>query len=110
MGIFEKSPDGGITDIIDKISTQIQETEDAFIFHTLNNFSEKTYNITVEKEELVQAIQLIRMMKETGMDIHERYVTATQQSEWYRHAYEQGLQDGIEKERNRITSLLEKGE
>lgn len=30
MGIFEKSPDGGITDIIDKIRTQVQETEDAF--------------------------------------------------------------------------------
>lgn len=25
MGIFEKSPDGGITDIIDKIRTQVQE-------------------------------------------------------------------------------------
>lgn len=59
MGIFEKSPDGGITDIADKIRTQVQETEDAFIFHTLNNFSEKTYNITVEKEELVQGIFMI---------------------------------------------------
>ena len=110
MGIFEESPDGGITDITDKIRTQVQETEDAFIFQTLSTFAIDSFNITVEKEELVQAIQLIRMMKETGMDIRERYVTATQQSEWYRHAYEQGLGDGIEKERNRIMSLLTKGE
>lgn len=46
------------------------------------------------------------MYRETGVNISERCVTATQQSEWYRHAYNRGFEDGIKKEHDRITSLL----
>lgn len=92
---------------IGKISHQIQETEDEFIFKALSDFASDNYNIVVEKQELIQAIKLIRMYREAGFDIGERFTTATQQSEWYRHAYDKGLKDGIKKEHDRIMGVLE---
>lgn len=47
------------------------------------------------------------MYKEAGFDIGERFATATQQSELYRHAYDKGLKDGIKKEHDRIIGILE---
>ena len=91
---------------IGKIAHQIQETEDEFIFKTLSDFAYDNYNIVVEKQELIQAIDLIRMYREAGFDIGERFTTATQQSEWYRHAYDKGLKDGIKKEHDRIIGIL----
>lgn len=91
---------------INKIVTKVKETEDAFIFRTLCDFSTMHYDVTVEKDELVKAIQLIRMMREHGDDIVDRWNTATQQSEALAHAYIRGVEDGIEKERNRIKDRL----
>lgn len=91
---------------INKIVTEVEESRDAFIFHTLCDFSEMHYDITVEKDELVKAIQLIRMMREHGDDIADRWNTATQQSEALTHAYIRGVEDGIKKERNRIKDRL----
>lgn len=89
---------------------RVAETQDEFIFQTLRDFGVSTSNIVVEKEELVQAIQLIRMMKEYGLDIFERYNTATAQAGIFRRGYKEGLHDGIEKERSRVMDILEKGE
>lgn len=89
---------------------RVAETQDEFIFQTLRDFGLSTSNIVVEKEELVQAIQLIRMMKEYGLDIFERYNTATAQAGIFRRGYEEGLHDGIEKERSRVMDILEKGD
>jgi hypothetical protein len=46
------------------------------------------------------------MSKEYGPSIAERWTTATQQSEWYRHAYNCGFQDGVKKEREEIDRML----
>ena len=91
---------------INKIVTEVEESRDAFIFHNLCDFSEMHYDITVEKDELVKAIQLIRMMREHGDDIADRWNTATHQSEALAYAYIRGVEDGIEKERNRIKDVL----
>lgn len=99
-----------ISKTIGQVSMRVVETQDEFIFQTLRDFGLSTFNIVVEKEELVQAIQLIRMMKEYGIDIHERYDTATTQAGIFRRGYEKGLHDGIEKERSRVMDILEKGE
>ena len=96
-----------VNNVTSKIINQVCETEDSFIFQTLSDFASTNYQITVKKEELIYAIQLIRMYRETGVNISERCVTATQQSEWYRHAYNRGFEDGIKKEHDRITSLLD---
>lgn len=99
-----------ISKTIRQVSMRVAETQDEFIFQTLRDFGLSTSNIVVEKEELVQAIQLIRMMKEYGLDIFERYNTATAQAGIFRRGYEEGLHDGIEKERSRVMDILEKGE
>lgn len=95
-----------VNTISNKIAHQVQETEDEFIFKTLSDFAADNYNIVVEKQELIQAIKLIRMYREAGFDIGERFTTATQQSEWYMHAYDKGLKDGIKKEHDRVMGIL----
>ena len=55
--------------IVSEMLTKVTETEDAFIFQTLSDFAQTNYQLTVEKDELIKAIQLIRMMRENGTDI-----------------------------------------
>lgn len=50
---------------------------------------------------------MIRMSKEFGPSIDRRWETATQQSERYRHAYDRGFQDGVEREHERIRNIME---
>ena len=66
------------------------------------------FNTVVEKEELVQAIQLIRMCKEHGSGICERWTTATQQTACLNDAYRRGFHDGVTKEHDRIMNILER--
>ena len=50
--------DGGLVswDFIDKIYTQMRETQDDFIFSTISSYITNTTQITVNKELLVRAI------------------------------------------------------
>ena len=50
--------------IAGEMLSKVTETEDAFIFQTLSDFAQTHYQIIVEKDELIKAIQLIRMMRE----------------------------------------------
>ena len=60
---------------VDNIVMQVKETQEEFIFSTLSKYAMDNFNTVVEKEELVQAIQLIRMCKEHGPGIYERLTT-----------------------------------
>lgn len=97
---------GDIDTFVDEIITQVHETEDEFIFRTLSNFAAKECQTIVEKDELYKAIQLIRMYKEYGVSIDERYDTATNNVRWANNAYNKGLKDGIKKEHDRIMDIL----
>ena len=55
---------------VDNIVMQVKETQEEFIFSTLSKYAMDNFNAVVEKEELVQAIQLIRMCKEHGSGIY----------------------------------------
>lgn len=96
------------TNYIDKLGIQIEETKDAFIFRTISEFAANNYDTIIEKDELVKAIQLIRMSKEYGPSIDERWTTATEQSSMYHNAYIRGYWDGVEKEHARISDFLKK--
>ena len=93
---------------VNDIVMQVQETQDEFIFSSLSKYAMDNFNITVEKEELAQAIHLIRMCKEHGPGIYERWTTATQQTAYLDDAYRRGFQDGVNKYHDRITDMLEK--
>ena len=93
---------------VDNIVMQFKETQDEFIFSTLNKYTMNNFNTVVEKEELVQAIHLIRMCKTHGPGIYERWTTATQQTACLNDAYKKGFHDGVTKEHDRIISILER--
>lgn len=91
---------------IETIITQVTETEDEFIFQTLSDYATKHYKTVVEKEELVRAIQLIRMSREYGPSIGERWATATQNAVELDRAYRKGLRDGIQEARKRLENTF----
>lgn len=95
---------------VDNIVMQVKETQDEFIFSALSKYTMDNFNIVVEKEELVQAIHLIRMCKAHGPGIHERWTTATQQTAYLNDAYRRGFHDGVTEEHDRIMSILERKE
>lgn len=92
--------------LIKTITTQLTETEDEFIFQTLSDFASTKCQTVVEKEELVRAIQLIRMSREYGPSIGERWTTATQNAAELERAYRKGLQDGIQEAHNRLENAF----
>ena len=87
---------------VDNIIMQVEETQDEFIFSTLSNFASTNYNITVDKKELITAIQFIRMCNETGTDLRQYHNTATDGTELYRKGYNTGFEAGIQEARNRL--------
>ena len=96
--------------IAENIQIQVGETCDKFIFSVLNKYILDNFNIVVEKEELVRAIQLVRIYKEYGSGISEPWTTATQQTAALGDAYHRGFRDGVLKEHDRIMDILEKEE
>lgn len=102
--------DNNMFNVIHNISMDVRETQDKFIFSTLSQYAMDHFQITLEKEEFIRAIQLIRMSKEYGPGIDERWSTATQQCAYLDEAYRRGFQDGVTKEYNRIMSILDKEE
>lgn len=94
--------------VIDSISMGLRETQDKFIFSTVSKYAMDQFQTVVEKEELIRAIHLIRMSKEYGPSIDERWTTATQQRIYLDDAYRRGFQDGVKKEHDRMIDILKK--
>ena len=92
----------GATNTIDNMVMQVRETRDEFIFSTLSNFASTNYNITVSKQELIMAIEFIRMCSETGTDLRQQYNTALNGRELYRKGYNMGFEAGIQEVRNKL--------
>lgn len=91
---------------VDNIVMHVEETQDEFIFSTLSNFAYMNYNITVDKKELIMAIQLIRTCNETGTDLRQYYNTAIDATELYRKGYDTGFEAGIQEARNRLENVF----
>ena len=87
---------------VSNISMHVQETTDEFIFSVLSDFASKNYNMVLDKNELVMAIQFIRMCNETGTDLRQYHNTATNLTELYAKGYNDGIKVGIQKVRNRL--------
>lgn len=90
---------------VDNIIMHVKETQDEFIFSTLSNFASTNYNVTVDKKELIMAIQLIRTCNETGTDLRQYYNTAINEEEIYRKGYNTGFKDGIREARNILENV-----
>ena len=92
----------GATNTIDNMVMQVRETRDEFIFSTLSNFASTNYNITVSKQELIMAIEFIRMCNETGTNLRQYHNTALNGTELYRKGYNMGFEAGIQEVRNKL--------
>ena len=90
------------TNTVDNMVMQVRETRDEFIFSTLSNFASTNYNITVSKQELIMAVEFIRMCKETGTDLRQYHNTASNGMELYRKGYDVGFEAGIQEVCNRL--------
>ena len=90
------------TNTVDNMVMQVRETRDEFIFSTLSNFASTNYNIAVSKQELIIAIEFIRMCNETGTDLRQYHNTASNGMELYRKGYDMGFEAGIQEVRNRL--------
>lgn len=106
-GELNKRTENIYQDTINRVVMEVQETQDAFIFSTLSEFAANNYNILVEKQELVRAIQLIRMAREYGPSINERWVTATEQTAVLHREYLRGFQEGVDSEHQKFMDILE---
>ena len=90
------------TSTVDNIVMHVKETQDDFIFSTLSNFASTNYNIIVSKQELIMAIEFIRMCNETGTDLRQYHNTASNGTELYRKGYDMGFEAGVQEIRNRL--------
>ena len=86
---------------------EVTETQDAFIFQTFRDFAANQYQIVVEKQELIQAIQLIRMTREYGPSIGQRWTTATEQTAVLHREYLRGFQEGVDSAHQKFMDILE---
>ena len=87
---------------VDSIVMQVKETRDEFIFSTMSNFASTNYNITIDKQELIMAIEFIRMCNETGTDLRQYYNMALNGTELYRKGYDMGFKAGVQEVYNRL--------
>ena len=87
---------------VDNIVMQVKETQDEFIFSTLSNFASTNYNITIDKQELIMAMEFIRMCNETGTDLRQYHNTASNGTELYRKGYDIGFKAGAQEVYNRL--------
>lgn len=55
------------SNLVDEVVMKCEETTDQFIFQVIHNWTLNSYRIEIDKQELIDAIQLIR--KSRGADI-----------------------------------------
>lgn len=93
-----------VTDFVYQVTNTVQETEENFIFHTLCNFGSQTYDIVVDKKELCAALQLVRHMREEGINIFECEAKASSYSNYYQQGYSKGYTDAM----NNVSEFAER--
>lgn len=87
----------GMHTLTNAISMQVQETEEEFIFSTINKWIGETFVRTISKDELAKAIQIVRACEEHGINLYNAYDTAIEQKRIADEAYKKGFTDGSEK-------------
>ena len=92
---------------ISRFAMEVTETQEQFIFQTISDYAANNYQITIEKEEIAKAIQLIRMSKEYGPSIDQRWTTATAQTATLSREYMRGYQAGRDSEHQKFMDILE---
>jgi len=96
-----------VNNIACEITHKVQETEEEFIFSTLCNHIQENYAIIVEKKELYAAIELIRKLRENGIDIYQLQTKANSDTKSYAKGYTNGYSSGYASAMNDVTRFAE---
>lgn len=80
-------------EMISKISSDVAETHEEFVFRTVSNWLSDNYMTVVSKEELVNALTLFRTINEYGLDIHQLLTFVNAYDEGYKDGRKRGHQD-----------------
>ena len=95
----------GCGNFIYKVTNTVQETDENFIFQTLCNFGLQTYNIIVSKKELCAALELVRCMREKGVDICQIH---TKEDAAYSRGWDAGYARGYEASMDHVIQFVER--
>jgi len=98
-------------DYMRKVSMEMAETQDAFIFRSIGPFVNDVAGFEISKKELVDAISLLRLRKmateKYGSSLDYDLTKATDITRELNEAYNRGFMDGVRKERERTIRILE---
>lgn len=75
-----------LDEMIGKISSDVVETHEEFVFQTVHNWLSNNYMTVVSKKELVNAVTLLRTINEYGLNINQLLM--------FVNAYNEGYKDG----------------
>ena len=81
--------------IVDKIAIKCEETTDQFIFQVIHTWALNTQQIEIDKQELIDAIQLIRKSRGADIIFKDPKIRLG-----YVAGYDDGLLDAERKEKN----------
>ena len=93
-----------INSIVSTITTAVSETQDQFIFKTISDFASRDYEIVIEKEELIQAIKLIRFYKEHNLDVVQ---SVNESISDFESGYRLGYECGKMAEHKRVMRIID---
>lgn len=95
-----------------KLQMQCMETEESFIFSTIDPFVKSLTDMEISKEELIAAVELIRMRKEAvnryDFDILSDRIRGAVMLQQLHRVYNTGFFDGYDKAREEAISFLSK--
>ena len=83
------------SNFVDKIAIKCEETTDQFIFQVIHNWALNTQQIEIDKQELIDAIQLIRKSRGADIIFKDPKIRLG-----YVAGYDDGLLDAERKEKN----------
>lgn len=102
--ITESGPDN-IINTIYEVRHEMQETEDNFIFSTLQKYAMREYQIVVDKKELNAAIELLREMRKNGIDICE---PNAKEDAAYSRGWDAGYERGFEAAMDHVSQFADR--
>lgn len=82
-------------EMIGKISSDVVETHEEFVFQTVSNWLSKNYMTVVSKKELIGAVTLLRTINEYGLDIHQLLISTNAYVDGYAAGRKIGRQEII---------------
>ena len=100
MDISNKASDADYIREVEKTINDIQlsvtETQDEFIFQTIDEFIRSNFYMVIDKEELVRAIRLVQLTRKNGGDITKDLATAEERTLIFSHGYNEGYKAGYD--------------